>query len=572
MPAVALIGFMGAGKTTIGRELDPAALDSDREIERRAGKPISEIFAERGEAEFRRLEEEVVLELLATDAAKAKGVGPIVSLGGGAVGSPAIRAALAECLVVWIDIDVESAWRRSGSGHGERPLARDRAAFEELFEKRRPVYEELADAILPSSSLAGSDTARRTREAGRIRRAIETLSDLPKGTRMLWARSAGDSYPVYVGSGLIGGSRGFALQPGDEGRGRFVEWPLPGRRFLITDQNVRSELDRLRRENGLSPLAANELLGMHALPPGELAKTLDNVETVIEAMAAGGFTRADHVVAVGGGVVGDLAGFCAAVYQRGIPVIQVPTTVVAQVDSAYGGKTGVDLPTAKNYVGAYHQPAAVITDPALLISLPAAELAAGFVELLKTGLLAGGRLWRAVGEIEPGSAQAIAEHPFAIFDCARFKCDVVAADERDGGLRQILNLGHTVGHAIEAATGYAAYRHGEAVGLGLLAALRLSGAAALRDEVEAILAAWGLPLRIDAAACAEARRQAGQKEFPELTPELIAELTRKDKKRLGDETPFVLLSHPGKPRYGEKVAAPEVKAAIEELFSPDAGG
>ena len=176
---------------------------------------------------------------------------------------------------------------------------------------------------------------------------------------------------------------------------------------------------------------------------------------------------------LGGGVVGDLAGFCAATYQRGIDVVQVPTTLVAQVDSAYGGKTGVDLPEAKNYVGAYHQPAAVLTDPATLATLPPAELAAGFVEVIKTALIAGGSLWervRAIDELDPADLDEL------IFACARTKLEVVAADERDAGPRQVLNLGHTVGHAIEAATGYRRYRHGEAVGLGLLAALRLSSA------------------------------------------------------------------------------------------------
>ncbi len=196
-------------------------------------------------------------------------------------------------------------------------------------------------------------------------------------------------------------------------------------------------------------------------------------------------TRADHVVALGGGVVGDLAGFCAATYQRGVPVVQVPTTLVAQVDSAYGGKTGVDLPEAKNYVGAYHQPAGVLVDPDTLATLPAAELAAGWVEVLKTALIAGGALWERVATGEEVDERMI-------LACARTKLAVVAEDERDAGRRQVLNLGHTVGHAIETVTGYARYRHGEAVGLGLLAALRLSGAEDLREQVRELLLARGL--------------------------------------------------------------------------------
>jgi shikimate kinase / 3-dehydroquinate synthase len=164
-------------------------------------------------------------------------------------------------------------------------------------------------------------------------------------------------------------------------------------------------------------------------------------------------TRADHLVALGGGVVGDLAGFCAATYQRGVPIVHVPTTLVAQVDSAYGGKTGVDLPEAKNYVGAYHQPVGVLVDPDTLSTLPATELAAGWVEVLKTALIAGGELWDRVA----GGADV---DEWTILACARTKLAVVAADERDADARQALNLGHTVGHAIETASGYARYRHG----------------------------------------------------------------------------------------------------------------
>jgi shikimate kinase/3-dehydroquinate synthase len=252
-------------------------------------------------------------------------------------------------------------------------------------------------------------------------------------------------------------------------------------------------------------------------------------------------------VALGGGVIGDLAGFCAHVYQRGVPVVQVPTTLVAQVDSAYGGKTGVDLPEGKNYVGAYHLPAAVIADTSTLATLPREELAAGFVEALKTGLLAGGALWervRAIEALDPARLDDV------VFACARYKCEVVAADERDAGLRQVLNLGHTVGHAIEAASGYGRYRHGEAIGLGLLAALRLSGVARLRDEVEAILHRHGLPTSLDPAV--------------EIEPALAA--LERDKKRTAAGVGFVLLAEPGAPRTGELVDPAKVRAAVEELY------
>src|SRR5205085_4496476 len=220
----------------------------------------------------------------------------------------------------------------------------------------------------------------------------------------------------------------------------------------------------------------------------------------------------------------------AATYQRGVGYVQVPTTLVAQVDSAYGGKTGVDLAEAKNYVGAYHQPTAVLADTALLSSLPEAELAAGYAEVVKTALIAGGELWRRVQDgADPVSPQVITA-------CAHTKLRIVAQDERDTGLRQVLNLGHTVAHAIEAVTGYARYRHGEAVGLGLLAALSLSGQDELRREVHELLAAKGLPTTLDGA-----------------EPEDVVQATSRDKKRRGlQSVPFVLLDRSEERRVGKE--------------------
>ncbi|MEY2515582.1 MAG: shikimate kinase / 3-dehydroquinate synthase, partial [bacterium] len=238
---------------------------------------------------------------------------------------------------------------------------------------------------------------------------------------------------------------------------------------------------------------------------------------------------------------------CAATYQRGVPVVQVPTTVVAQVDSAYGGKTGVDLPEAKNYVGAYHQPAAVVTDVDTLATLPAEELAAGYAEVVKTALIAGGGLWDRIAARKPLDAGII-------LDCARTKLTVVAADERDGGARQLLNLGHTVGHAIETATGYTRYRHGEAVALGLLAALRLSDAGELREQVAELLRDAGLPTTLDGA-----------------DPADVVAATRLDKKRRGDDVPFVLIRAPGDVRWGERVGSEALLAAVTELVDRRSG-
>jgi shikimate kinase/3-dehydroquinate synthase len=327
---------------------------------------------------------------------------------------------------------------------------------------------------------------------------------------------------VFVGSGLL---RAAALE---------AIWPFDrslSRSFCVTDETVR-------------PLYAErlgEIAATITIAPGEASKTLASAERVWHGLLDAGMTRADHLVALGGGVVGDLAGFCAATYQRGVAVVHVPTTLLAQVDSAYGGKTGVDLPKAKNYVGVYHQPAAVLVDPDALATLPPAELAAGWVEVLKTALIAGGELWDAVA-----ADGAVEER--TILACARTKLAVVAADERDAGRRQVLNLGHTVGHAIEAATSYSRYRHGEAVGLGLLATLRLSGQDALRARVRVLLLAHGLPVTLSGASV-----------------QAVVAATERDKKRVGDHVPFVFVGPPGEVSIGNEVAADELTAAVAEL-------
>ena len=261
---------------------------------------------------------------------------------------------------------------------------------------------------------------------------------------------------MWIGRGLLGSA----------------VWPLarpPSRRFCVTDEHV-------------GPLwldSAGELDGTIVIAAGERSKSLEGAQQVWGELARAGMTRADHLVALGGGVVGDLAGFCAATYQRGVPVVQVPTTLAAQVDSAYGGKTGIDLPEGKNYVGVYHQPAGVLVDPATLATLPAAEFSAGYAEVIKTALIAGGTLWERIAADQPIDDDVI-------FDCVRCKLAIVGEDERDEGPRQVLNLGHTVAHAIETVTDYRRYRHGEAVGLGLLAALELSGADDLRAQVRRV--------------------------------------------------------------------------------------
>jgi shikimate kinase/3-dehydroquinate synthase len=514
--AIVLIGFMGAGKSTAARALGTAlgqkVVDSDEELAKQLGHSVAEEFARNGEASFREAEERLVLELLDSGAPDQ-----VIALGGGAVLSERVQQALRGEATVFLEIDPDTAWARvSGNGtRTDRPLAADRDAFMRLHAERRPLYERLAVAVVGPGQRGSY---------ARIAPSLRIVNELEGGARLLWAASASGSYPVLIGDGLLT----------ERGAGLLSGWPIDrsrSRAFCITDGNVASHLGETVGETALTIDIA----------PGERSKNLASAERVWTALAGNGMTRIDHVVALGGGVVGDLAGFCAATYQRGVPVVQVPTTLVAQVDSAYGGKTGIDLPAAKNYVGAYHQPAGVLADPLALRTLPPEELAAGWVEVYKTALIAGGELWERVS----AGAEPDAE---IVFACARTKLEVVAADERDGGRRQVLNLGHTVGHAIETATGYARYRHGEAVGLGLLAALRLSGQDELRAQASELLAARGLPVRLDG-----------------VDVESVIEAVARDKKRTGAEVPFVLVNAPGDVSEGHLLAPKELHAAVEEL-------
>ena len=269
--------------------------------------------------------------------------------------------------VVHLEVEPEEAWRRA-SGKG-RPLARDRGRFAAAARRpRRPLYESVADAVLPPGD---RDALRRALPA------LRALADAPAGTRArVGVRRRRATTRCSWATGLIGSG---LLLPA-----------ATGRRLVVTDENVARA----------QPFEGDERIVTMA---GEEHKSIHAAEFVLRALAEAGAERGDIVVAVGGGVVGDLAGFCAAIYQRGMRHVQVPTTLVAQVDSAYGGKTGVDLPEGKNYAGAYHQPSAVLCDPAALETLPPEELAAGYAEVVKTALIAGGPLWARVrqgGEVD----------------------------------------------------------------------------------------------------------------------------------------------------------------------------
>lgn len=373
----------------------------------------------------------------------------------------------------------------------------------------------------------------------------------------------------------------------------------PGAAVVCCDENVAPlYLDTVRDNLRAAGFAVSQLV----VPAGERQKNLDRAAEMYGVLYDRGLRRRDVVVALGGGVVGDLAGYVAATYLRGVGLVQVPTTLLAQVDAAVGGKVAVDFRAGKNYVGTFYQPLLVVADLDVLRTLPARELRSGMAEVVKYGLLAGGELltrvesvvlqWGAGGAAggddgsagaavasagraeqastgrtdETGGAASRVRGPGAlaaavseevVAGCVAAKLAVVERDEREeGGERAVLNLGHTVGHAIEAATGFSRYTHGEAVALGLRAALRLSQRLCALPEADAergwrLLDAAGLPARLEHAA-----------------PALVCELTSRDKKAGGDGVEFVLLEALGRPRLGVQVPAALLEEVVTWLSAP----
>jgi shikimate kinase / 3-dehydroquinate synthase len=445
---IALIGFMGAGKTTLGARVAELIgrqfFDLDQEIERSVRRSIPDLFRREGEAGFRVLEAEEALRTLKRERPA------VIALGGGAIETPAIREALREhALTVLVDVEVDAAWARVAES--ARPLAKDPEQFRQLHERRRGLYEESADAR---------------------------------------ARDLDDVVLAALGVRIEAGAR-------------------PEGDVLIADPQALE----------LHPL---ELPETHTV--GE--KSLEEAQLLWTKL---GISRDGTIVGYGGGTTTDLAGFVAATYMRGVPWISAPTTLVGQVDAGIGGKTAVDLREGKNLAGAFHYPEEVVIDPELIETLPDEERRAGMAEVVKTGLLAGVDVWELPEEE-------------MIRACAAYKSGVCLADPYESGRRAILNLGHTFGHALEAASLYTV-RHGDAVALGLLAALRLSGLPT--DVVETVLDPR--PVAVD--------RERAWKAL------------RRDKKIREGRIRLALLDAPGKPVWGVERPEAEVRTALDELIS-----
>jgi 3-dehydroquinate synthase len=325
------------------------------------------------------------------------------------------------------------------------------------------------------------------------------------------------SYPILIGAGLLG-------QPG------LFQQQLQARDVLIVSNTTVAPLYLSQLAASLGTRRKVEVI----LPDGEAHKTLATAARVIDVLVANRFARDSAVLALGGGVVGDLAGFAAACYQRGVDFIQVPTTLLAQVDSSVGGKTGVNHPGGKNLIGAFHQPVLVVADTRTLQTLPPRELRAGIAEVIKYGLICDPQLFdwleTHLDELLAGDAAALAH---VIRRSCEIKAAIVGRDEREQGERALLNLGHTFGHAAESATAYTQWLHGEAVGAGLAMAATASVESGLmssaeRERVRALVARAGLPTHIAA-----------------VTPEVALQHMRIDKKVLGGRLRLVLMRRIG---------------------------
>jgi 3-dehydroquinate synthase len=477
---VVLIGFMGTGKSEVGqllaRRLGWAFIDTDRRIESREQATVAQIFARRGEEHFRAVEAGVV-----ADVAARREV--VIGTGGGVVLRPENMMHLRRHgWIVSLTAPVDVLVERLGEAK-TRPLLRGpsggvREQVVRLLDERRPLYRD-ADLLVDVS------------DAPPVRVVEVIVAFLRARDRITIPVRLGDRVaPVYVGDGIL------SLLPGDLHEGG------AGRQVVVLSHRG------LARGIGARLLGVLKAWGYDAMaldvPVGEASKSLPAAARVYTRLARARIDRASTLIALGGGVIGDLGGFVAATYMRGIRLVQVPTTLLAMVDSSIGGKTGVNHAGAKNLVGAFYQPALTVADVRVLATLPDRELRSGLAEVIKTAVIGDASLFDHLEQHLPAvlrrETAALVE---IISRCAVFKARVVEADEREQSERRILNYGHTIGHAVEAAAGFGRLTHGEAVAIGMALEARLAqrlglAAATVVDRQNALLARAGLPTKLGA--------------------------------------------------------------------------
>ena len=467
-----ITGFMGTGKTTVGHILAECLgrqlVDMDERIEAELGKTIAQVFADEGEEVFRQAEARLCRAL-------ARESGLVIATGGGTLVSDENRQTLAAsgpivCLTAGIDAVLERI-----EAFEDRPLLpgdreEKRANIERLLLSRREAYGRIPLRV-PTDGVAPATVAERV---------LDTLAgnnEIAEMTRITVPTPEGH-YHICLGEGIL-------AQAGRLLANRAL---AKGQAAIVSNSDIAAHyaeaLSESLRQEGYTPVLC-------LVPEGEARKTLATVQDLYDQFVSAGLDRRSPIIGLGGGVVGDMAGFAAATYLRGAPFVQIPTSLLAMVDASVGGKTGVDLPQGKNLVGAFKQPTVVIIDPDVLAELPAAEFRAGLAEIVKHGILGAPQLFRQLDSVGPTSLTQM------IADAVRVKVDVVIEDPFERGRRATLNLGHTFGHAIEQVSGYR-LRHGEAVAIGTVAAARMAVAlnrcdAQTASSIENCLERLGLP-------------------------------------------------------------------------------
>ena len=525
-----LVGLMGSGKTTVGRALAKRLgmrfVDSDHEIEARTGATIPLIFEIEGEASFRRREAEVIRDLSAQH-------GIVLATGGGAVIDPENRKYLKERgTVIFLRASVNNILHRTLHDRN-RPLlqtADPRRKIEELAQQREPFYREVADIVIDTGRpnvqamvqsilnqiAPAQDKMQAAGKPGQPHKNKRRKDMTEKSSTIQLQVELGErSYPIEIGQSLLDDKD-------------VIGCAVAGKRVAVVTNTVVAPLYLERLTKSLE--AAGKQVVPIVLPDGEQEKNWASLMKVFDALLENKCDRATTLVALGGGVIGDLTGYAAASYMRGVPFVQVPTTLLAQVDSSVGGKTGINHPLGKNMIGAFYQPQAVIADTTTLNTLPPRELSTGLAEVIKHGAIIDAEFFewieRNIGKLRARDAAALAH---AIKRSCEIKADVVRQDEREEGLRAILNFGHTFGHAIEAGLGYGEWLHGEAVGCGMVMAADLSCRMGFIDQmsverIRKLVEAAGLPTVA-----------------PDLGAQRWIELMQVDKKSSGGEIKFILL-------------------------------
>ena len=542
---IILVGFSYTGKTRVGKEvarrLGWTFIDTDDEIVDLAGKPIPEIFAQDGEPKFRKMEKEVLNKVCQ----KAE---QVISTGGGIVVDPSNRDTMSDGgVVICLEAKPTTIHKRlvkdaeENPGEEVRPLLTvpdPLARIEELKASRQQFYS-LSDWTIHTDNLSLGEVA------GEVIHGWKNLSEVKadishKKTAACVVTTATESYPIFVGWNSL-----------DQLGQRIKEANLSGKAYVISDDNV---FPLYGEQVKKALVRAGFIAESMAIPAGEQSKSFETANRIYDWLVANRVERGDFIVALGGGVIGDLAGFIAATMLRGVPFVQVPTSLMAMVDSSIGGKVGINHPKGKNLIGAFYQPRFVFADVRTLTSLPKREFISGWSEVIKHAMIRDPQL---LGLLEKRSQDLLKLKEDITTDVvarsAAIKGRVVSEDEKEQGLRTILNYGHTIAHGLEAATNYDRFLHGEAVSIGMTGASMISNRIGLLSQKvvkrqQALLIKFELPVV-----------------YADIKVDDIQQAMQLDKKIKGKKVRWVLLSDVGQTVIRDDVSEEVVSDVIKKL-------